>query len=62
MSDLESLPGPTPTDPIITARVEAIKQLARGLSDRVAVMDRAFNIEYANEAAWAVGDLSLIHI
>lgn len=56
MSDLESLPGPTPTDPIITARVEAIKQLARGLSDRVAVMDRAFNIEYANEAAWAVGD------
>jgi two-component system, NtrC family, response regulator HydG len=41
-------------DPIITARVEALKQLARGLSDRVAVMDRAFNIVYANEAAWAV--------
>ena len=56
MSNLESLSGPTPTDPIITARVEAIKQLARGLSDRVAVMDRALNIVYANEAAWAVGD------
>ncbi|MBX3302146.1 MAG: sigma 54-interacting transcriptional regulator [Nitrospira sp.] len=41
-------------DPIITARLEAIKQLARGLSDRVAVMDRAFNVVYANEAAWAV--------
>ncbi|MBX3335228.1 MAG: sigma-54-dependent Fis family transcriptional regulator [Nitrospira sp.] len=43
-------------DPVITARVEAIKQLAHGLSNRVAVMDRAFNIVYANEAAWAVDE------
>lgn len=41
-------------DPIITARIEAIKQLAHGLSDRVAVMDRDFNVVYANEAAWVV--------
>lgn len=53
MSDSDNQHGSAPTDPIITARIEAIKQLARGLSDRVAVMDRAFNIVYANEAAWA---------
>ena len=40
-------------DPIIAARLEAIRQLARGLSDRVAVMDRDFNVIYANESAWA---------
>ena len=39
-------------DPILTARLEAIKQLAAGLSERVAVMDRDFNLIYANEAAW----------
>lgn len=54
MSDLDIQYGSKPTDPIITARIEAIKQLAGGLSDRVAVMDRAFNIVYANEAAWIV--------
>lgn len=54
MSDLDIQYGSKPTDPIITARIEAIKQLAGGLSDRVAVMDRAFNIVYANEAAWVV--------
>lgn len=27
-------------DPIIAARIEAIRQLAGGISDRVAVMDR----------------------
>ncbi|MDH5740356.1 MAG: hypothetical protein OEY77_08525, partial [Nitrospira sp.] len=52
MSDSDIQHGSKPTDPIITARIEAIKQLARGLSDRVAVMDHAFNIVYANEAAW----------
>lgn len=41
-------------DPIIAARIEAIKQLAGGLSDRVAVMDQSFNVVYANEAAWSV--------
>lgn len=52
MSDSENLNEPAPTDPIIAARIEAIKQLAQGLSDRVAVMDRSFNVVYANEAAW----------
>ncbi|ALA60373.1 sigma-54 interaction domain-containing protein [Nitrospira moscoviensis] len=40
------------SDPILAARVEAIKQLAGGLSDRVAVMDRTLNVVYANETAW----------
>lgn len=40
-------------DPILAARLEAIRQLAGGLSERVAVMDRDFNLIYANEAAWA---------
>ncbi len=39
-------------DPIIAARIEAIRQLAGGISDRVAVMDRDFNVVYANSAAW----------
>ena len=39
-------------DPILTARLEAIRQLAGGLSDRVMVLDRDFRIVYANEAAW----------
>lgn len=52
MPDSENLNEPAPADPIITARIEAIKQLAQGLSDRVAVMDRSFNVVYANEAAW----------
>jgi two-component system response regulator HydG len=41
------------TDPILAARLEAIKQLAGGLTDRVAVMDRSFNVIYANESAWS---------
>jgi two-component system response regulator HydG len=40
-------------DPILAARLEAIKQLAGGLSDRVAVMDRHFDVIYANESAWS---------
>lgn len=40
-------------DPILAARVEAIRQLAGGLSERVAVMDRDFNVIYANDSAWA---------
>jgi two-component system, NtrC family, response regulator HydG len=40
------------TDPILVARIEAIKQLAGGLTERVAVMDRQFNVIYANESAW----------
>jgi two-component system response regulator AtoC len=40
------------SDPIVAARLEAIRQLAGGLSDHVAVMDREFNVIYANESAW----------
>lgn len=40
------------TDPILAARLEAIKQLAGGFSERVAVVDRNFNVVYANESAW----------
>ena len=54
MSKLGTADQAAPTDPIIAARIEAIKQLAGGLSDRVAVMDRSFNVVYANEAAWSV--------
>lgn len=43
------------TDPILAARLEAIKQLAGGFSDRVAVVDRDFNVIYANESAWSEG-------
>lgn len=44
---------PSPLDPILAARLEAIKQLAGGFSERVAVMDRDFNVIYANESAWS---------
>lgn len=40
-------------DPILAARLEAIKQLAGESSDRVAVLDRDSNVIYANESAWA---------
>ncbi|HET6675488.1 MAG TPA: sigma-54 dependent transcriptional regulator [Nitrospiraceae bacterium] len=39
-------------DPIVRARIEALKQLADGLSERVAVLDRQFHVLYANDAAW----------
>jgi len=41
------------TDRVLNARVEAIKLLAEELTDRVAVMDRHFNVIYANDAARA---------
>ena len=41
------------TDSILAARLEAIKQLAGGSSDRVVVLDRDFNLIYANESAWS---------
>ena len=37
-------------DPIVTARLEAISQLAASINERVAVMDRDFNLVYANQA------------
>src|SRR5262245_11534863 len=52
-SPTESLPVRPFTDPILVARLEAIKQLSGGLSERVAVMDREFNVIYANESAWS---------
>lgn len=39
-------------DPILAARLEAIQQLAGGMADRVSVVDRDFNVVYANEAGW----------
>ncbi|MCI0427161.1 MAG: sigma-54 dependent transcriptional regulator [Nitrospiraceae bacterium] len=44
---------PSCADPILAARLEAIKQLAGGSSDRVAVFDRDFNVIYANQSAWS---------
>lgn len=43
--------GGTPweADPILAARLDAIRQLAGGLTHRVAVMDREFNVVYVNE-------------
>lgn len=49
----DALPVP---DPVIAARLEAIKQLAGGFSERVAVMDRDFNVIYANKSAWSQED------
>jgi two-component system, NtrC family, response regulator HydG len=51
-SQSEVFPIPSFSDPVLAARVEAIRQLAGGISDRVAVMDREFNVVYANSAAW----------
>jgi two-component system response regulator AtoC len=45
--------APPFSDPILAARLEAIKQLAGGLTNRVAVMDRHFNVIYSNESAWS---------
>jgi two-component system, NtrC family, response regulator HydG len=55
MAGSQKLPTSVPscTDPILAARLEAIKQLAGGSSDRVAVLDRDFNVIYANESAWS---------
>ena len=52
-SQRKSLTVPSCIDPILAARLEAIKQLAGGVSERVAVMDRDFNVIYANESAWS---------
>ncbi len=54
MAGSQELPSAVPSciDPILAARLEAIKQLASGLSERVAVVDRNFNVVYANESAW----------
>jgi len=61
LSDPERSSNLVSQDPIITARVEAIRQLAGGLSDRVAVMDQSFNVVYANKAAWPVQETTSAH-
>ena len=56
MAGSQKKPSTVPSsiiDPILAARLEAIKQLAGGFSERVAVMDRDFNVIYANESAWS---------
>jgi two-component system response regulator AtoC len=58
-SQKEPFSVPSCTDPILAARLEAIKQLAGGSSDRVAVLDRDFNVIYANESAWSEGTSQL---
>ena len=52
-SQKELSPVPSCTDPILAAQLEAIKQLAGGVSEQVAVLDRDFNVIYANESAWS---------
>ncbi|HET9605534.1 MAG TPA: sigma-54 dependent transcriptional regulator [Nitrospira sp.] len=47
-SHIPEAPASPFSDPILDARMEAIRQLADGLSDRVAVMDRQFNVLYVN--------------
>jgi len=52
MAGSQGKPSTVPAfiDPILTARVETIKQLAGGFSERVAVVDRDFNVIYSNES------------
>ncbi len=45
--------NPPVTDPILAARLEALRLLADQVSDRVMVLDREFTIIYANESAWS---------
>ena len=52
-SPKDNKPTPPFTDAILAARLEAMKQLASGLTGRVAVMDDQFNVIYANESAWS---------
>ena len=51
MAGSQSADTPLVNDPIVSARLEAISQLGGGISERVAVMDREFNVVYANKGA-----------
>ena len=53
MAGFQRKPSTFSTDPILAARLEVIKQLAGGLSERATVMDRNFNVIYPNESVWA---------
>ena len=52
-SQKESSTVPSCIDPVLAARLDTIKQLAGRVSERVAVMDRAFNVIYTNDSAWS---------
>src|SRR6185503_16736582 len=51
MGGSRSVPARPLNDPILAARLEAISQLAGEISERVAVMDRDFNVVYASTDA-----------
>ena len=53
MAGSQSAHNFTSDDPIITARFEAIRQLAASINEPVAVLDRHFNLIYANNAVQA---------
>jgi two-component system response regulator AtoC len=46
-----------PTDPVLAARVEAIRALADHQSERVMVIGPDLTVIYANRAAWPAGEL-----
>jgi two-component system response regulator AtoC len=46
-------------DPVLTARLEALKLLADRVSDRVMVLNRDLTIIYASRSAWAGSDLGV---
>lgn len=49
MAGSQSARRSSSNDPIATARLEAISQMAASISERVAVMDREWNVIYANQ-------------
>ena len=51
MAGSQSAQTPPSDDPIVAARLEAISQLAGRIHEQVAVMDRDYNVLYANKAA-----------
>ncbi len=49
-------------DPVLAARLEALKLLADRVSDRVMVLDRDLTIIYASRSSWAGSDLGEGHL
>jgi len=47
---------PSFTDPVLAARVDALKLLADRVTDRVMVLDKDLTIIYANQSGWSGGD------
>jgi hypothetical protein len=44
------------SDPVLSARLEALQLLADQVSERIMVVDQDFTILYANRSAWPGGD------